>query len=258
VQRQLPVADPIDNREIEGVAFELIHIEPGSFWMGSPDVDKDAFVDEKPRHQVTLTRGFKLGKTPVTQELYEVVSGKKVTKFSVIDPQCPVEMTSWYDAIRFCNQLSRLEGLRAVYSIEGDDVNWDRDANGYRLPTEAEWEFAARAGGSTIYSGASDLRSVGWFASNSAWRAHPVASKGPNALGLYDMSGNVWEWVWDRYGTYTNQPTVDPTGPTTGSERIKRGGSWWNLALYARVGLRIRSVPQYRYGPLGFRLARSI
>ncbi len=257
VEEQLPRTAPVEVREVGDLSFKMLRVEPGSFDMGSPEDDEHAFADEHPVHKVTLTRPFQLAELPITQELFEAITRTQARKFSVLEPRCPAEMISWYDAIRFCNQLSELFDLEPAYILEGEEVRWEQRNDGFRLPTEAEWEFAARGKGTTPFSGSSDLRNVGWYAGNSTWRAHPVGQKAANALGFFDMSGNVWEWVWDRFGPYTPTEQIDPIGPDGGYERVKRGGSWWNLSLYARVALRVRGDPLYRYGPLGFRLARN-
>jgi len=165
---------------------------------------------------------------------------------------------SWLEAVKFCNALSELEGLTPAYRISGDTVTWNREAAGYRLPTESEWEFAARGGGSHLYSGSNDLDTVGWYGSNSGMTTHDVGGKQANAFGLYDMSGNVWEWVWDWYGGYPSGTEPDPTGPSTDYRRVYRGGSWFSIPRYARVAARGRNDPGRRLSILGFRLARSI
>ena len=268
---------------IDAHGYELVAIEPGEFWMGSPS-DEKGRDDDETRHKVRLTRGFALGATEVTQGLYRAVTGRNPSLeeyegVSLQGDRKPVQKVSWLDAVAFCNALSEQEGLTPAYRIAGDSVTWDRDADGYRLPTEAEWEYAARAGGNQLFAGAdsyedvcgvgnvSDLGATQKFDWSDDWskqctdRHHGTADVGSyraNAWGLYDMSGNVWEWAWDWYGDYPSGTVSDPTGPSTGSPRVARGGSWSNNPRCARVAVRLRHAPGYRYYYLGFRLARSL
>ena len=181
----------------------------------------------------------------------------------------PVEKVSWYDAVLFCNQLSMREGKRPVYRLPDgapvktrqeveDAIVFDRKADGYRLPTEAEWEHAARAGRGTEYAGSDDVDAVAWYRGNAGGKTHSVGQKRPNAWGLYDMSGNVWEWCWDWYGDYPANVSVDPIGPNNGSFRVFRGGSWDNYPAFARVAFRLGRTPSNSGGNLGLRLARSV
>ena len=240
---------------IDRHGYEMVRIEPGKFWMGSPSGEENRDDDEI-RHQVSITQVFAMGSTEVTQELYEEVMGKNPSRFA--GGRNPVEQVSWHDAVKLCNGLSEMEGLEPAYRISGETVTWDRSANGYRLPTEAEWEYAARGGEEQVYSGSDDIGDVAWYSSNSSKRTHEVGGKQSNAWGLYDMTGNVWEWVWDWYGEYPSGTSTDPAGASTGSRRVDRGGSWSNDPRYARVADRVRDGPGYRSFYLGFRLARSI
>ncbi|MDP6803698.1 MAG: SUMF1/EgtB/PvdO family nonheme iron enzyme, partial [Gemmatimonadota bacterium] len=234
----------------------FVEIPAGSFTMGSASGESGRGGDEK-QHRVTLTRGFSMSATEVTQAQWKSVMGSNPSHFK--GGALPVEKVSWFDAVKFCNALSERAGLRAAYQIHGESVKWDRDANGYRLPTEAEWEYACRAGTETRFSsgnGDSDLERVGWYYGNSREKSHEVAAKPPNAWGLYDMHGNVWEWCWDWYGGYPGSVT-DPAGPDSGSYRVDRGGGWFNNAWYCRSANRGWIDPGYRDRYLGFRLSRS-
>ena len=252
---------PVTRTTARGVTFEEVSVPAGTFMMGASDDDEEAYDHEKPRHEVTLSRGFLMGKTPVTQALWEAVMGENPSYFSACGTECPVEQVSWYDAVGFCNALSQAVGLAPAYRIgEGEkpSVACDFAAPGYRLPSEAEWEYAARAGTRLRYAGGDTVDEVGWYSGNSGKKTHPVAQKAPNAWGLYDMSGNVWEWVWDWYGAYASGVQQDPMGVSTGAYRVVRGGSW----LYSSAGLRVSDrywfAPGYRFRLFGFRLARTI
>ena len=249
---------------VPGVDFEMIRIEAGSFQMGSPDNEADARDDEQPQHTVQLSRAFQLGKVPVTQELWRAVMGSNPSKFTLWGEPHPVENVSWFDCVRFCNQLSANCGLNPAYTIgSGDEptVSWDRTADGFRLPTEAEWEYAARAGEDTLYAGSSEMiGEVAWHGGNSGYKTHAVGGKAANAWGLYDMSGNVWEWCWDWFGeeTYQSGSSVDPVGHQSGAFRVGRGGCWRSLPQGTRLTRRIWCSPGDRNAILGFRIARTI
>jgi formylglycine-generating enzyme required for sulfatase activity len=251
-----------------GMKFRLI--QPGTFMMGSPESEAGRDSDER-QHQVTLTQPFYMGVYPVTvgdfKRFVDKVGYKtegerdgkgaygwtgkewkqdaKITwrnpGFTQTD-QDPVVCVSWNDAQSYCQWLSELEG------------------KSYRLPTESEWEYGCRAGSSTAYcfgDGEARLGEYAWYESNSERRTHAVGQKKPNAWGLYDMHGNVWEWCSDWYGDYPRGAVTDPMGASTGSYRVHRGGSWCNVAAGCRSACRSRNVPSYRYSLLGFRLALS-
>ena len=248
----------VQEYRVGGVAFQMRAIQPGRFWMGSPADEEGRHPDEE-RHEVTLTRRFAVGVTPVTQALYTAVTGRNPSRFAAVQSR-PVETVSWFDAVQFCNALSILCGLDAAYQIgDGDEpsVRCDFTRPGFRLPTEAEWEYAARGGQAHVYAGSDDPAAVAWLDRNSGERTHPVGQKAANGYGLYDMSGNVWEWVWDWYGEYSGAST-DPQGPASGSGRVGRGGSWGYSAVGLRVAFRFDDPPAYRLGNLGFRLARTL
>lgn len=233
-------------------ASGFVLIQPGTFMMGSPPDEAGRYNDET-RHEVTLTRPFYLQATPVTQSQWKALMGNNPAHFKGDD--LPVECVSWYDAIGYANALSTWEGLASYYAVDGATVSI-LGGGGYRLPTEAEWEYACRAGATDARYG--DLDEIAWYRSNSGDTSHPVGQKQPNAWGLYDMIGNVWEWVWDWYGPYPPEAATDPTGPETGSCRVNRGGSWVGDAYYARAACRGGyHDPGGRGGGLGFRLARS-
>ncbi len=230
---------------VNSIGLQLLLIPAGEFQMGSPDSDSDAYDDEKPQHTVRITKPFYLGVTEVTQEQYERVMGTNPSYFK--GAQLPVETVSWVDAMEFCRKLSELPGERIAGRV-------------YRLPTEAEWEYACRAGSKTKWSfgdAESSLGDYAWYTSNSGRKTHTVGTKKPNAWGLYDMHGNVWEWCSDWYKPdYTTTTVSDPTGPATGSIRVYRGGSWGNYAGQGRSAFRDGGTPDSG-GGLGFRLAFS-
>ena len=233
---------------------EMVVIPKGEFTMGALEDDGDAYSDEKPRHKVTLTRDFLMGKYPVTQALWESVMGSNPSGFKGANR--PVECVSWFDVVSFCNKLSELEGLDPAYTINGEKVTCNWTAKGYRLPTESEWEYSARAGESFKYAGSDNVDEVAWYDGNS-FETHPVGQKKPNGFGLYDMSGNVWEWVWDWRGSYSSDNGTDLVGPGSGSRRVTRGGSWVNGARDAGVSFRNDVAPTRRNAIWGFRLSRN-
>ena len=234
----------------------LVSIPSGSYEMG----DHDGEDDEKPVHTVTLD-AFEMSTTEITQSHYEALTGKNPSHFAG-DGRLPVERVTWYDAAKFCNMLSEKEGLPACYNEE----TWKCDFTkaGFRLPTEAEWEYACRAGTSTeYYTGdtENDLARAGWYGDdegNSDERPHPVAQKEPNAWGLYDMHGNVWEWTNDFFGSYNSEPAHNPKGRESGSYSVMRGGSWLNRANYCRSYFRINDRPGRTGYFTGFRIVRII
>lgn len=235
---------------------KMLHLPPGDFRMGSKD-----FGHAKPVRIVHIVRGFALSETEVTQTQYRAVMGNNPSRFQERpdSAQHPVERVSWFDAVQYCNRLSELERLKPCYTIQGEQVEWtDAACPGYRLPTEAEWEYAARADQTFQYAGSDELDRVAWHEGNASNTTHPVAQKAPNAWFLYDLSGNVWEWVWDRYSdSYQGAETQDPRGTGTGVNRVQRGGSFIDEAVFARVAYRARLGPTDRVSNVGFRLARS-
>jgi len=217
-----------------GMQFKLI--PAGSFLMGSPDSENDRQPYEGPQHKVTLTKPFYLGIYEVTQEQYEKVMGSNLSNFK--GPKLPVENVSWNDAQDFCRKLSQLEKNMT-----------------YRLPTEVEWEYACRAGTKTAYywGDSFDDRYV-WTKENNGFKTREVGTRQPNAWGLYDMSGNVWEWCEDWYGDYSAGEQVDPKGAASGSGRVDRGGGWYLDARGCRSAIRGSTEPDYHTNFLGFRV----
>ena len=225
---------------MKGVSFNMVRVPGGTFTMGcTGEQGSDCDNDEKPAHRVTLS-SYAIGETEVTQALWEAVMGSNPIYFKGADR--PVEKVSWNDCQEFIRKLNALTDGK------------------FRMPTEAEWEYAARGGGkeNTKYSGSNNLGEVGWYDGNSGGSTHPVKGKKPNALGLYDMSGNVWEWCSDWKGSYSSGATTNPQGPSTGSYRVLRGGSWINSAGSCRASYRITDTPGYRSNRIGLRLVRSL
>ena len=223
---------------VNGVSFEMVRVEGGTFRMGATyEQEGDAERDEKPVHSVILS-SYYIGKTEVTQALWQAVMGSNPSNFKGAD--LPVECVSWNDCQEFIQKLNRLTGRN------------------FRLPTEAEWEFACRGGNNSRgykYSGSNNLGSVAWYDGNSGDKTHPVATKAPNELGIYDMTGNVWEWCGDWYANYTSNSQSNPSGPQSGSNRVFRGGSWFNYVGFYRSSFRNGTNPTFRDRNLGLRLA---
>ena len=241
----------------------FVLVDPGTFMMGSPADELGRDSDET-QHQVKLTQAFFFSEKEVTQAQWVEVVGSNPSYFPGCD-ECPVEQVSWYDAVEYCNALSALEDLDLAYEVNGTNVNWDESSNGYRLPTEAEWEYACRASTTTaFYSGGitetgcadPNLDEIGWYCGNASGATHEVGQKLSNAWGLYDMSGNAWEWCWDWYGEYSGDVT-DPVGPDSGAWRVPRGGSWLISARYCRSADRSRGDPGSRNYTIGLRPART-
>jgi len=234
------------------IKIEMVQAPSGTFLMGDES--------DRPIHRVELTKPFMIAKFPVTQELYGAVTGDWPSRFK--GNELPVETITWFDAVRFCNELSKEFNLEQAYRIDGEKVQWNQKSSGFRLPTEAEWEYACRAGSTTRFACGdleSSLGTMGWFEENSGGNTHPVGQKEPNAWGLFDMHGNVWEWVWDWHARYPDSPVRNPTGPKGGgSYRVIRGGYWYGDARYCRSAIRFGRRPDYRFDSLGFRLSRSV
>ena len=255
--------------EITSITFEIgtqppinmILIEGGTFQMG--DRFNEGGDDELPLHDVSLS-SFYIAETEVTQSLYEALMGNNPASGYGEGDDFPVYSISWYDALYFCNALSAQEGLTPCYSDIGTNTTCDWTANGYRLPTEAEWEYAARGGihqaDNYKYSGTTDnLDDYAWYVNNNNPNGgKEVATKLPNQLGLFDMSGNEWEWCWDWHNAnyYSSSPSSNPHGPSYGSYRIRRGGPWGHIDYRSRVAFRAGTGPSGSGVDIGFRVVR--
>jgi len=297
------VLPPVGGSQVEGRSptvrtsilaehdYSMAVIQPGSFQMGSPESEEGRSSDEA-QHQVEITRAFEIGVTEVTQGLYATVMGRNPSAISLrhwggedrdrcsgagVGDELPVFCVDWMDAVLFANALSILDGLAPAYTIRSDQVSWDHSSPGYRLPTESEWEYAARAGSAHIFAGTSEKGSIcrygnvsnpttsATYATGGVFKCSdgfdelaPAGRFRPNHWGLYDMTGNVWEWVWDWYQAYPPGSSVDATGPDRGSRRVLRGGGWSHSPDSLRVAKRGSYDPTDRYFALGFRLARSL
>lgn len=235
-----------------GIRFRFI--PAGTFLMGCPDDDPRGFKQEKPQHEVELTRGYWLGETPITQGQWQSLMGVNPSLFKGDDR--PVERVSWFDAVTFANRLSESAGLTPCYEVSEEEVQLIAPfSGGYRLPTEAEWERACRAGEQRIL-GEEELVAVAWYSANSDYKTHPVGQKAANAWGLVDMLGNVDEWCGDAYVGYKAAKCVDPF-VGEGSKRVVRGGSWYDDARDVSSAYRYGLWPVVRFEDLGFRLARG-
>ncbi|MDG1890324.1 MAG: formylglycine-generating enzyme family protein, partial [Verrucomicrobiota bacterium] len=241
----IPTEDPFTIPELD---LKMMPIPAGTFVMGSPNEETDLYGPEGPQTELTISKPFWLGQTEVTQGQWQAVMGNTPSDFKGND--LPVERVTWFDAMAFCEKLNEMKGdtLPAGYH--------------YTLPTEAQWEYACRAGTTTRFYHGDDpahgqLQNYAWYAGNSSSKTHPAGQKLPNEWGLHDMHGNVWEWCLDWYGNYTGGSVSDPEGPLSGSFRIIRGGSWNDFARDCRSGSRIGVRPDYSNDLLGFRVALS-
>ncbi len=250
--------------------IEMILVKAGTFKMGNDN----SFSNESPVHKVTITRDYYMSKYEVTYEMYDQYTS--ATKSRKAHPNIknrglrPVEGVNWFDAISFCNWLSKRDGLTPAYNIMGNLTTCDFNATGYRIPTEAEWEYAARGGQKSkgyIHSGSNNPDEVAWYDGNANGDYKPVGLKKPNELGIHDMNGNMWEWCWDWYDPkyYSNSPKLDPKGPKTipdnqisphDPERSRRSGRWLNIADNIKVSSRSADFSRYE-GDNGIRLVRN-
>lgn len=228
---------------VNGVSFKMVRVEHGSFTMGAANSN----LDERPMHRVTLTSDYYIGETQVTQELWKAVMGNNPSKH--IGYNHPVDAVSWDDCQTFIRKLN----LRLAEQLAGKR---------FSLPTEAEWEYAARGGNKSNgfeFAGSNNIDYVAWYKGNSNSHTHPVKTKRPNVLGLYDMSGNVMEWCsdWHNDVYYHVSPSSNPPGPNWGKERVLRGGSFANDSKFCRISCRAHNFPDYREKFIGFRLVLS-
>ncbi len=245
---------------------DLIRIAAGTFDMGCTAGQSGCQSIESPVTPVTLTHDYFIGETEVTQGQYQALMGVNPSYYSACGSTCPVDSISWHRAAAFTNAISTAAGLTECYSCSGTGSSTScvvavdpYSCDGYRLPTEAEWEGAARCGNDFLYAGSDSIGDVAWYYDNSGGTTHPVGVKSPNACGLYDMSGNVWEWTQDfAFFTYTSSGQTDPTGSSSGYTRVTRGGSLWGYAAQSRVSLRWYNDPGYPDNLPGFRVARTI
>ena len=280
----------------DSMNIEMVSLPAGTFRMGSPPSEKCRSPNENPQHRVTISRPFSMARTETTvrqfrhyvnesgagrgglsAERHPLRNGKEWEDHeghSWMAPghdqteENPVTCVSWHDAISYCNWLSERSGFQPCYRLQAAKVVWDRQADGYRLPTEAEWEYACRAGTETcFYNGKarSDLNRAAWYDGNAGGKTWPAGQKEANPWGLYDMIGNVWEWCWDLYGPYPAGPVTDPEGPEAGIYHVLRGGSWYDSyyefegVLYLRCAFRLSYVGGADHSDhyIGFRVART-
>lgn len=237
----------------------LVMVLMGTFTMGSPAAEAGRASDEV-QHTVRLTTNFWIAESEVTQKQYRNLMGSNPSNF--VGDDLPVETVNWFEAVAYCNALSLKENLTPCYQISGTTVAWPSGVKctGYRLPTEAEWEYAANPASlpRTVYAGSNTVDGVAWYELNAGNTTHAVKTKTANGRGLYDLSGNTWEWVWDYYqANYEALPPTDPIGPATGTNRIVRGGSWFLGATEDRVARRYGISPAVRGNVMGIRVVKS-
>ena len=279
--------DTLPQVELGPLGIELVRLPAGMFWMGSPEDEPGRRADEL-LHEVTLTRPFLIGKMTITQAQYEELTGRTPSAFADCGPDCPVEMLPWDEAAAATNLLSELAGLPVCYVCQGEGAEASctsagdpYECLGYRLPTEAEWEYSGRSagaiwgmfpsGGSVVFvddlqdcdgdlelSDGSVLDDHAWYCGNAGETPHPVGELLPNAVGLHDMAGNVWEYVHDWYGPYPDGPVTDPWGPGSGTQRLKRGGPWKKYPVDLRLAERFEYDPSLFFNTMGFRVARTV
>ncbi len=231
--------------------YDTVRVNASKFMMGA----LSGFSDETPIHEVTLTRDLYVFSYEVTKELWSQVMDTLILPADEF--RFPADSITWLQAIEFCNKMSDVYGLDKAYNLVGPNVTFDYNANGWRLPTEAEWEFICAAGTDEDFSGNGDINQMGYFDSNSGLNSHKVGEKLINQYGLYDIHGNMWEWCWDKYeeNYYTTNPVTDPTGPVTGGRHVMRGGSYQDGFNFARVSN--RSINKIDYKSIGLRLVRN-
>ena len=239
-------------KTVNGVAnFRMLNVPAGPFLMGQ------AGSQASPERTVTITKAFQIGQYPVTQAQWELVMRGNPALFASVIGHLnhPVERVSWYRVTAFCNRLSAHYSLEPCYSKEAESLVCDFQANGFRLPTEAEWEYASRCGTDAQESFEAE---DGWYQANARAQTHPVGKRNPNPWGLFDMYGNVWEWVWDWKGERPSTGGYDPLGPAEGRKKLHKGGSWYTSIDHLRAGASSGFYPQKTSQDLGFRLARTL
>ena len=274
-----------DGFDVGGSSF--VPLPAGSFTMGCSEGEQGCAPADAPRHEVTISRAFWIAATETTQQQWALLIPEWPGPWSTCVEGCPVGRIRWWNTLQFANALSLQEGLPACYTLadcqdapdgsirscESISVSSEDGTvtacEGFRLPTEAEWEYAARGGEDFAFAGSDALDDVGWFQDNSddmhnpdddGDGLHPVALKAANGYDLYDMSGNAWEWVWDRFGAdyYSHSPSHDPEGPAEGASRVARSGCWGFSGDDARVTARYATPPRHTGQSMGFRLIRTI
>ena len=248
--------------------IRLIDCPSGECFLGSDE----HHANEKPRHKIKLSYAFQIAQTPVTQSQWMQLMPSNPSHF--LGDLHPVDSVTWLDCIEFCNRLSQREGLEICYKISDQKVLWHRSANGYRLPTEAEWAYAAYANESVIYAGQEPLRKIAWFGENEfldeqAPQTHEVMLKAPNAWGIYDMSGNVWEWCHDQFSLFdqsrneADRRSIAIENPVYWSDdlqcnRVLKGGCYWNLPKSCRISSRSQDEAKVTHDGRGFRIVRGV
>jgi formylglycine-generating enzyme required for sulfatase activity len=276
-----PDAPGTEDADADVVPEGLVRVDRGSYTAGSPVSEPGRTADEV-EHRVTVSRAFYIGIHEVTQDEWALTMGDNPSGYRACGGSCPVEKVSWFDAVAYANALSEAEGLAPCYLEPQFSQTYTREdavaertplwpdgaaCTGYRLPTEGEWGLAARAGSVTAFHGGEITNTecddpvmdgVGWYCGNSDDLTHPVGEKSPNNWGLYDVHGNVWEWVWDGLEDYSAQPVTDPIGPESANVRVQRGGAWSFTAKFCRAATRTGVYPGERAPDVGFRVARTI
>jgi len=231
-KKQQSKASTTSKKIVDDFLGKFIKIAPGEFFMGT----ENGHLDEKPVHKVIISKAFEICATEVTQAQWQMIMDNNPSSFK--GAKLPVENVSWEETQQFIELINMLS-----------------PSYNYRLPTEAEWEYAAKAGSNDDYAG--DLEKLAWYEANSGGKTHPVGRKQPNAWGLYDVHGNVQEWCQDWYDTYSSETVTDPPGPESGSEKVIKGGGWHSLAASCRCASRVIGLPINHYFYVGFRLVRT-
>ncbi len=240
-------------------AGNMVQVKGGTFMMGCSSNETLAYQARyKPAHKMTVG-DFYIARYEVTQAEYKSIMGSNPSRYK--GDRLPVETVSWFDAVLYCNKLSEKEGLEPCYKIKNPDVECDFSANGFRLPAEAEWEYAARGGHLSknmyLYAGSDNMDEISWYKGNSGNRTHEVGQKQPNELGLFDMTGNVTEWCRDRYEPFSEAEEFKTTGPETGKHKVEKGGMFRYEGVPCRIYYRHFVPPSDKYRRLGFRVCRS-